>query len=43
MVIDGRYTIGLTEVPDVTPSEDLKNAGFAFLGGISFPVGGSGS
>ena len=43
VVIDGRYTFGLTKIPDVSPSLDLKNAGFAFLVGISFPVGGSSS
>jgi len=41
VVIDGRYEFGLTKIPDNTGGEsvDLKNGGFAFMAGLSFPVG----
>lgn len=39
IVIDGRYTLGLSKVP--TTGEDLKNSSLAFMAGVSFPLGGA--
>lgn len=39
-VIDGRYTLGLSKIPNT--GEDLKNNNLVFMAGISFPLTGSG-
>ena len=38
LVIDGRYTFGLSKV--FKSGEDLKNGGLALMAGLSFPLGG---
>lgn len=38
LVIDGRYTLGLSKVDK--GGTDLKNSGLSFLAGFSFPLGG---
>jgi opacity protein-like surface antigen len=38
IVIDGRYTLGLSKVDK--GGTDLKNGGLVFLAGLSFPLGG---
>ena len=41
VVIDGRYTHGLTNIPEDAPDDfDLKNSDIVFMAGVSFPLGG---
>jgi hypothetical protein len=40
VVIDGRYTFGLTNVAKDAPEDfDLKNSDIVFMAGVSFPIG----
>lgn len=39
VVIDGRYTLGLSEVPEDGDGLSLKNQSLAFMAGLSFAIG----
>ena len=40
VVLDGRYTIGLTNWVDVeNATDEIKNNSLAFMAGLSFPIG----
>jgi hypothetical protein len=44
VVIDGRYTFGLSEVPESAPEDfNLKNSDIVFMAGVSFPLGSGAS
>jgi hypothetical protein len=40
LVVDGRYDLGLSTLVDSPADPDVKNRAFAFLVGLSIPLGG---
>jgi hypothetical protein len=43
LLLDGRWTFGLTSIDDSADEGDLKNSAFSFAVGLGFPLAGPGA